>query len=106
MINKKEIVEFIHQRFHSTYFEDNGTLNELFMKGQCYWFARILHDRFPNLQIYYNPIEGHFVAADPKCKYYYDWKGVHLRDDNLVLWSEIKKIDPIWAARIKHDCID
>ena len=49
----KLVVDFIEKRFPST--NDANWMN-----GNCYWFARILCDCFPFLQIGYDPIIGHF----------------------------------------------
>lgn len=39
---------------------------EVFLNGCCYWFARILQDRFHEhgylVDIFHDPIEGHFLA--------------------------------------------
>lgn len=49
---------------------------EVFLHGCCYWFARILEERFyshPGAEIKYEPVEGHFIT---KIDYrYYDVRG-------------------------------
>ena len=94
----KEIKEFIKRRFP----RDN-----MWMNGNCYWFARILVDRFPQLDIYYLPIRGHFVASDGKI--YYDWIGAHTQyslEEEPIKLSVIRTIDPLWYDRLVRDCIN
>lgn len=68
---EQEILDFIKRRFP----KDSNWLD-----GNCYWFAFILCERFPNLQIYYEPVRGHFVAGTPSR--YYDWTGVNHDNEN------------------------
>lgn len=70
MIDRQEkILNFI-ARFHGS--------EDTFLHGCCYWFARILLDRFAaedgyDVSIMYEPVEGHFLA---KIGYrYYDIRG-------------------------------
>jgi len=55
--NIKEVLDFI-KHF-------NGA-EDVFLHGCCYWFAYILRERFHGhgyiVDIYHDPIEGHFVA--------------------------------------------
>jgi hypothetical protein len=54
MTSTNEILEFIHRRFP----QDCHWLD-----GNCFWFALILKKRFPNVEIFYFPIQGHFVVG-------------------------------------------
>jgi len=91
----KEILEFINRRF--------GKTNANWLNGNCYWFAYILCSRFPELEMYYEPIFGHFVAGDGKT--YYDWTGIFESDYSIVKFSDIQKEDPLWYNRIIRDCM-
>ena len=97
-----KIEEFINRRFPS----DCNWLD-----GNCYYFARILKMRFKG-EIWYDLVEGHFLF----CNFdkFYDWGG--WREDydfskpetveNLVKWSNYKKIDPVHYDRIVRDVIE
>jgi hypothetical protein len=76
------------------------------MNGNCYWFALILKERFPQkLNIYYISDTGHFVGYDGKSNYYYDWEGSHLVDDTeLISLDMILCQDPKWFSRLMNDC--
>lgn len=89
------ILNFIRRRFS----KDCNWLN-----GNCYWFAHILCERFPDLDIYYEPIEGHFYAGDGNL--FYDWFGAHAHkpDDKRIKLSVIHTKDPLWYARLIRDC--
>lgn len=71
--------------------------------GNCYWFAHILSSRFEFLQIYYLPIEGHFIAGDGNN--FYDFNGKCLLNEMPYLFSKLKDDDPLWYNRLVRDCI-
>lgn len=88
------ILEFIQRRFE----KDCNWIN-----GNCYYFANILKTRFPDGQIYYDVIYGHFVF-----KYqdgYYDWTGIIEPDGYLVEWDKFEEYDSLLKQRIVRDCI-
>lgn len=91
------VLEFIKRRF-----KDDCN----WVTGNCYYFAIILKDRFPNGKIYYDVRCGHFVF-----KYqnqYYDWTGIANLDgyfNYLVEWDEFDKYDSLQKERIVRDCI-
>lgn len=93
---KDEVIEFILRRFRA----DCHWLN-----GNCYYFALILHNRFPNSIIYYDPIDGHFITKIGKN--YYDWRGIDIQvhEEALIKWDEYEQIDPIHYNRIKNDVL-
>lgn len=94
MSQSKEILSFIQRRFPSDcHWTD----------GNCYYFSLILRSRFPNLQIFYEPILGHFVAGDGA--HFYDFNGEFFNYETLVLFDDIEKQDPLWYSRIVRDCI-
>jgi hypothetical protein len=89
-----EIIEFIKRRWQ---------LDSHWLDGNCYWFAHILTTRFTHLDIYYLPIEGHFVAGDGK--EFYDWTGLVALAEKPWLFSYIRETEPNWYSRIVRDCI-
>ena len=89
-----EVLDFINRRWK----KDADWLD-----GNCYWFSKILCTRFPNLQIYYLPIEGHFVAGDDGK--FYDWTGAVYVEEEPLLFSELAQVEPEWHNRIFRDCI-
>ena len=90
----EEIVEFIKRRWQ---------LDSHWLDGNCYWFAHILTSRFQYLDIYYLPIEGHFVAGDGEN--FYDWTGLVTLEENPYTLSSIKETEPAWYSRIIRDCV-
>ena len=61
---ENKILDFIHRHFPT----DCRWLN-----GNCYYFAKILQDRFPEGEIYYDVVWGHFVYKIEGR--FYDWTG-------------------------------
>ena len=92
---KDEVLEFIKRRFSD---DCNWTT------GNCYYFALILKDRFPNGKIFYDVRLGHFIY-----KYnenYYDWLGVYSgKEDYLVPWDLFEMYDSSQKKNIIRDCI-
>ena len=89
-----EILNFIKRRWK----KDANWLD-----GNCYWFAVILQNRFPFLEIYYLPIKGHFVCGDGVN--YYDWTGVVQLEEIPFLFSDIEQQDSSCFDRIFRDCV-
>lgn len=89
-----EIEQFIHRRF--------GDTDAHWQDGNCYYFAIILCHRFPELEIYYEPIMGHFVAGDGER--FYDSRGQYSGKYAPQLLSDLQKQDPDWALRLLRDC--
>lgn len=92
----EEVLDFIQRRFP----HDN-----LWLDGNCYYFALILHDRFPESEIIYDLIEGHFLIRYKNILY--DWHGIYIPDNYnaLVVWENYKSEDPIHYKRIIKDVI-
>ena len=91
-----EIVDFIRRRFPE---------NSNWLDGNCYYFAIILKDRFPQGTILYDVIDGHFVILiDNKI---YDWQGIVSKDRNhrYVIWDQFDEYDELQKERIIRDCI-
>lgn len=92
---KTEILDFINRRWQ---------INANWLDGNCYWFAHILVTRFSELEIYYLPVQGHFVAGNGIV--FYDWTGVVVTDEEPLALSDIKQTDPLWYQRLVRDCIN
>ena len=76
--------------------------------GNCYWFAHILSSRFIELRIWYEHVEGHFLAGDFTGTVFFDWSGFRSKDSLQgipVLWSRLQVVDPKLAKRVERDCI-
>ena len=92
----EEILEFIYRRWSQT---DGNWFN-----GNCYWFAHILTTRFPELKIYYLPIEGHFVAG--KDELYFDAAGQYATSGQPFYdFEELESEDPSLYNRLIRDCV-
>jgi len=91
-----EVLEFINRRFK----KDCNWLD-----GNCYYFAVILKDRFPDGKIIYDVIYGHFFFEyNGKC---YDYSGEIVCPGGAygVYWDEMDKYDRLQKDRIIRDCI-
>lgn len=100
MYTSDEVIDFI-DKFKQI---NPVVIEELFTRGYCYWFAKILADRF-NGEIYYYPIANHFVTNIENIEY--DITGYYHSDEILsYLWSDYYKIDELEYNRIIRDCIN
>ena len=98
--NHTKVLRFIRdfKRF------DTGQVTRTFTNGYCYWFAFILHTRFPDSEIVYYSAGNHFA-----CKIgnrIFDITG-DITDKNLFFesWDEFQKIEPLEAQRVTQYCI-
>ena len=99
-----QIIEFINRRFPIEKDCD-------WMEENCYYFARILKMRFKG-EIWYDLVNGHFLFRH--FDKFYDWTGWRQEYDlnkpetvdNLVKWSDYRKIDSTHYDRIVRDVID
>lgn len=89
-----EVLEFIHRRFK----KDCNWLD-----GNCYYFAIILKDRFPDGRIYYDVLDGHFVYFYDGL--YYDWQGIVHESMYYIPWNNFEKYDALQKQTIIRDCI-
>ena len=91
----EQILDFIKRRWSK---------DSHWTDGNCLWFAMILHLRFPNTQIYYLPIEGHFIVGFEG--YFYDWTGSLTLEEKPYLFSDIARDDPPYYSRLIRDCFN
>ena len=91
-------------RFINNFKERNPKeLEDSFLHGNCYWFAKNLADRFNGI-IYYDPIENHFFTKIDN--YYYDIRGlISPKADKIYPWEGYKIIESLNAQRIEKNCI-
>ena len=96
---EKEILSFIGR------FTSNGRKSEVidtFTQGCCYWFARILKERFPAGKIVYDSVENHFACSIGGNEY--DITGNVTGQYSFVTWKSFS--DKLERQRIKRDCIN
>lgn len=98
-ISEKLLIDcFIHnfKASNAEAIEDN------FLNGNCYWFAKILEWRFGGT-IFYCPIENHFIANIDDC--FFDIRGEITPTETPVAWSAYQNVEPTAAERIRKNCI-
>ena len=78
-------------------------LETVFTEGNCYYFAVILREHFGG-EIYYLPIENHFICKINKN--FYDITGKVIPEEEPVCWTTFKDIDELEYNRVIRDCID
>lgn len=95
-MNYSEVLDFINRRWSST--------NAHWIDGNCYWFAYILSARFSFLDIYYLPVDGHFVAGNGTM--FFDWQGIYEPEKATAIYklSDIEKFDDLWYSHLMRDC--
>lgn len=80
---------------------------DLFLHGDCYYFAIVLKERFPSAIIKYLIIDNHFITEiDDRL---YDIRGdiTDIVDINqLIAWSDMESYDELLYKRIIRDCIN
>lgn len=94
MVSTK-VIEFIKRRFPT---DCNWTT------GNCYYFVVILKNRFPDGDIVYDLISGHFLFW-----YHgkmYDYNGVWDHKERYIInWNNFDSYDSNQKKRIIEDCI-
>lgn len=99
-----EIMSFISRFTGSGKFRD---VIQVFTSGACYWFAKILHERFstcvgdPDVVIVYDSVINHFG-----CRIHdrvYDITGDCTEKYNWSRWPTFEDIR--WERRVVRDCI-
>lgn len=89
-----EVLEFINRRFPD---------DQNWLTGNCYWMAYILASRF-NLDIYYDPVIGHFFVGESEYGPFYDWKGRMNKPKHYLKLVDLQAMDQIWYDRLMRDC--
>lgn len=89
-----EVLEFIQRRFKT---------DCKWTDGNCYYFAIILKDRFPEGKIFYDVIWKHFIFQYQN--QFYDWTGIKNPDTYLVEWDKFDEYDSSERKRVVRDCI-
>lgn len=90
-----EVLEFIDRRFFDAC--------EIWENENCYYFALILKDRFPDGAIVYDVIDGHFMFR--RDGVFYDHTGIVHPDGYIVDWDDFDEYDSIQKKRIVRDCL-
>ena len=82
----------------------------VFLHGCCYWFARILFERFDNefgADIRYEPVQGHFVTQI--ATRFYDVCGdvtEKYRGKPMYYLADLRKEDSSYYRHLMRDCRD
>lgn len=98
---KEEILEFLDRRFgRSNLRIDDDPCN--WLTGNCYWMAMILASRF-NLEVYYDPIVGHFFVGESEEGPFYDWHG-ETTPVRYIKLRNLREMDEAWYDRLMRDC--
>lgn len=112
----QEVLDFIAN------FNQSEEVQDLFMNSCCLWFATILNDRFDErgdylVEIFHEPVEGHFVAGmvkkvDGKWQDEYSFFDVRGDVTNLYDYDQLdnmwvlRREDPDYYLRLMRDCYD
>lgn len=90
---EQEILSFINKRWQG---------DADWMCGNCLWFALILKTRFSQGEIFYLPIDGHFIfCLEDK---FYDWRGRISPEEVPVSFCQIQNEDPLLYNNLLRDC--
>lgn len=79
---------------------------ETFTTGCCYWFAYILKGRFPEAELIYLPVTGHFVSRIGGR--FYDATGdvtECYENETQIPWEEMDKFDSNVRKSVERDVI-
>lgn len=83
------------EQFIKLFDDDPKYLNEL-----CYWFAYILKGRFPNGDIWYDPVMSHFYFVCDDMAY--DIRGQVVLPSTSVKWDSYQTIDAVDYEKINQ----
>ena len=107
-----DVEKFIYNFFQRS--PQPEVCRDLFLHGNCYWFAVILKERFRNRlpTIWYDNINNHFYVEMRKVLY--DARGAFRPTHQLTIdeydafyiWEDYKKFDRLHASRITEQCIN
>lgn len=100
-VTEKTVLDFIR---HFLEFDQLGDVRETFTSGCCYWFAKILADRFDG-RIVYDSVNNHFAALTSAG--IFDITGEITGDFKGHDWEWYRRFgDTIHAERIVRQCIN
>lgn len=88
------------KRFHPA----DDRVDTVFTNGCCYWFAEILHQRFPSSRICYNTDYGHFVTEIDGRLYDITGDVTEKYLPKLQAWDSFR--DELVKSRIIRDCVN
>lgn len=71
--------------------------------GNCYLFAVLLREAFPDGTIVYDPIKGHFLYKYHD--WFYDYKGLQAEPAVWYEWEPHKYEDPYHYQHVMRDCL-
>lgn len=91
-----DVAKFL-DRFHQ-----GRTVDDIFTGGCCYWFAEILHQRFPGSRIMYDVVENHF-ATEIEDRLY-DITGDITGQYNVIPWDSCRNTGH--GIKIIQDCVN
>lgn len=99
----KAVLDFI-KRFTQNG-KNQGTIDS-FTNGCCYWFAKILSERFRkrNPKLMYDQVENHFGCRIGDI--IYDITGDVTDKYKWETWGSVRREDELLAKRINRDCIN
>ena len=89
-------LDYFLARFHLA-----DDVDTVFTSGCCYWFAVILHCRFPDSTLMYDQVENHFVTQIQGRLY--DITGDVTEKYQVKPWDALD--DELLRKRIIRDCI-
>lgn len=81
-------------------------VKKCFTEGNCYWFAHILHTRFPGSYIMINNVENHFACKIEDELYDITGKCADKYKGEWVDWNYYQMADPTHSKRIIECCIE
>lgn len=105
---KQEIIQFI-ENFKNR--GDKEKIEEFFLNGCCYWFMRILDERFGQQgDFLYDIKNNHFVYYFPQLEdAVFDIRGylgtAREQDADYEYWDKYVYYDPLHYSRIVNNCI-
>lgn len=100
----KEVTQFIEEFKNRA--GNPKEIENFFLNGCCYWFAKILDERFKwQGSIVYNIQDNHFLYKIVDC--YFDIRGLikNQDDENIVNWDDYVYTDSTHYNRILKDCV-
>ena len=97
MTRTQSQIQTFLQRFH----EHGNEIDAVFTQGCCYWFAFILHNRFPKSEILYDPVWNHYVCEIEN--HIYDITGDVTGRYKVI---HLDEIDEYEQKRLEKNCIN